>query len=97
MKKLFSIFFLVLSLPIIVVASDHPHLKKIDWPFDGYLGTFDREAAQRGFQVYKEVCASCHALGQVSYRNLKEIGITEPEIKEIAKLYTVRDGPNDEG
>lgn len=97
MKKFLCIFALCLSLPIIAIAADQPKLKKMQWPFEGFLGTFDRAAAQRGFQVYKEVCASCHALEKLSYRNLKEIGITEPEIKEIAKQYTVRDGPNDEG
>ena len=71
--------------------------KKLLWPFDGIFGSFERETAQRGFQVYKEVCSACHGLSHVSYRNLKDIGITEAEIKEIAKEYIVTDGPNDQG
>lgn len=78
-------------------ANDHIELKKILWPFDGMFGTVDREAAQRGYQVYKEVCSACHSLSKLSYRNLKDIGITEPEIKEIAKQYNITDGPNDQG
>ncbi|RYE06587.1 MAG: cytochrome c1 [Rickettsiaceae bacterium] len=69
----------------------------MNWPFEGILGKVDRQAAQRGFQVYREVCAACHGLYNLSYRNLKEIGFSEAEIKEIAKSYTVKDGPNDQG
>ncbi|ABV73258.1 Cytochrome c1, heme protein precursor [Rickettsia canadensis str. McKiel] len=67
------------------------------WSFDGVFGTVKREAAQRGFQVYKEVCSVCHGLNNLYYRNLKDIGFSDDEIKEIAKVYTVKDGPNDAG
>ncbi len=70
---------------------------KMDWPFDGVFGTVDRQSAQRGFQVYKEVCSACHGLYNLSYRNLKELGFSDNEVKEIAKNYTVKDGPNDSG
>lgn len=72
-------------------------LKKIQWPFEGIFGKFDRQSAQRGFQVYKEVCSGCHSLKHVSYRNLKSLGFAEGEVKQIASEYTVKDGPNDEG
>lgn len=78
-------------------ASEAKSPKQIDWPFDGFTGTVDRQAAQRGFQVYKEVCASCHGLGRVAYRNLTQIGFSEDEAKAIAAQYTVTDGPNDDG
>src|SRR5690606_11930353 len=71
--------------------------KKMAWPFSGIFGKVDRRAAQRGFQVFKEVCASCHGLSHLSYRNLKDLGFSEEEIKEIAKTHSVMDGPNDEG
>lgn len=67
------------------------------WPFEGMFGTFDRQAAQRGAQVYLEVCSVCHGSHNIYYRNLKDIGFSEAEIKEIAKKYTVKDGPNAEG
>jgi ubiquinol-cytochrome c reductase cytochrome c1 subunit len=104
MKKLFLILFL---LPNILWANNAPevdvlsttalHPKKIKWEFDGIFGRFDRASIQRGYQVYKEVCSACHSLKLVSYRNLKEIGFSEDEIKQIAKEYLVTDGPNDEG
>lgn len=71
--------------------------KKIFWPFDGFRGVVDRQSAQRGFQVYKEVCSACHGLAHLSYRHLKAIGFSDAEVKEIAKAYTVKDGPNEQG
>ncbi len=79
------------------LASETMPPKKMMWPFDGMFGSVDRKAAQRGFQVYKEVCSACHGLHNLYYRNLKDIGFSDAEIKEIAKTYTVQDGPNDVG
>lgn len=67
------------------------------WSFSGPLGTFDRAALQRGFQVYKQVCAACHSLNRLSYRNLAALGYNEAEIKAIAAEAMVTDGPDDEG
>ena len=72
-------------------------LKEQVWPFDGVFGVTDRQAAQRGLQVYKEVCASCHGLTRVAFRNLQDIGLSEAEIKAFAAEYQVTDGPNDDG
>jgi ubiquinol-cytochrome c reductase cytochrome c1 subunit len=68
-----------------------------NWSFDGVFGTFDRASAQRGFQVYKNVCAGCHSLKFIHFRNLADLGFSEDEVKAIAAEYTVMDGPNDEG
>lgn len=78
-------------------AGDQKHPKQVDWQFDGMFGTVDRASAQRGFQVYKEVCAACHGLDHVAYRNLMDLGFSEGEVKTIAAGYSVQDGPNDEG
>ena len=72
-------------------APDH------DWKHTGVFGTFDRAELQRGFQVFQEVCASCHSLDFIAFRNLAEIGFTEDQIKVIAAEYEVEDGPDDEG
>ncbi|AAU03744.1 cytochrome c1 [Rickettsia typhi] len=92
---IFIILFVTSSLSI--ANTEALHLKKMKWSFDGIFGTVNREAAQRGFQVYKEVCSVCHSLNNLYYRNLKDIGFSDDEIKEIAKGYTVKDGPNDDG
>ena len=62
--------------------------KQAHWASDGYTGTFDRQSIQRGFQVYKEVCSSCHGLKRVAFRNLQEIGFSEAEVKTLAAEYT---------
>ena len=78
-------------------GGDAVKLKKNHWPFEGVFGTVDRQAAQRGLQVYREVCAACHSLKRVNYRNLVDIGFSEAEAKAIAKEATFTDGPNDDG
>ncbi len=73
---------------------------KVDWSFKGLTGTFDRASLQRGFQVYKEVCASCHSMQYLSYRNLGEPGgpeFSELEVKAIAASFEIQDGPDDQG
>lgn len=72
----------------------HQHPRQLKWQQDGPLGmgvfgTFDRAQLQRGFQVYKEVCAACHGLERVAFRNLTDLGFSEPEVKAIAKAYEV--------
>lgn len=70
------------------------------WSFAGIFGYYDRGELQRGFQVYKEVCSSCHAMDYVSYRNLGEPGgpeFTEEQVKAIAAEYEVQDGPDEFG
>lgn len=59
------------------------------WSFSGPFGTFDRESAQRGFQVYSEVCAACHTVKQAYYRDLKGLGLTPKEIEAVAAAVTV--------
>ena len=61
------------------------------WSFSGLFGTFDRASAQRGFQVYKEVCSNCHSLKEAYYRNLEGIGLTGDQIKAIAATIDVPD------
>jgi ubiquinol-cytochrome c reductase cytochrome c1 subunit len=78
-------------------SEGEPMLEHQHWSFDGLFGTFDQAAAQRGFQVYKDVCSACHSLSLVAYRNLSDIGLSEDEIKAVAAQYNVTDGPNDAG
>ncbi len=70
------------------------------WTFGGLRGHFDRAQLQRGFQVYREVCSTCHGVKRLSFRNLSEKGGPEfPEdgAKGLAESYKVSDGPNDQG
>lgn len=71
--------------------------KKIDWSFKGIFGTFDRAELQRGFQVYKQVCATCHSLNWLRYEKLSALGFSEEEIKVIASEYEVPGPLNEDG
>ena len=79
------------------LAAEGVELRHQDWPTNGIFGSFDRAATQRGFQVYREVCAACHGVEFVAYRTLSTLGYTEDQIKAFAAQATVTDGPNDEG
>lgn len=52
----------------------HAHAPEDGWPFEGVFGQFDEDSVQRGYQVYREVCASCHSMKLLSYRNLGQAG-----------------------
>ena len=91
------IFMLANQVAIAASDSDHWSYKKKDWSFEGVFGTFDYQSIQRGFQVYREVCSSCHGLKRVYYRNLLDIGFPKEEIEILASESLIEDGPNDDG
>ena len=95
---LLTSFFFCLSFN--AVAAEKVEYLKTDWSFKGLFGKFDRGALQRGYQVYSEVCSSCHSMKYVSYRNLAEKGGPEfslDQAKAIAASFEVTDGPNADG
>jgi ubiquinol-cytochrome c reductase cytochrome c1 subunit len=63
--------------------------KEVSFSFDGPLGKFDQAQLQRGFQVYKEVCAACHSLHHVTFRDLQGIGFSEGQTKTIASEWAI--------
>jgi len=77
---------LALAAPALAQEEAPPHP---GWSFSGPFGTFDRAAAQRGFQVYKDVCANCHSLKEAYYRNLEGIGLSAEQVKAIAASIQV--------
>jgi len=102
-KNIFKILYLV---TLLLAVTNHANsaekvdLLKTNWSFKGLFGKFDRGSLQRGYQVYTEVCASCHSMKYVSYRNLFESGgpeFTKEEAKTIAAKFEVTDGPNSDG
>ena len=103
MKNLLKTFYLViffLGYSFNSYSAEKIEYLKTDWSFKGLFGKFDRGALQRGYQVYTEVCSSCHSMKYVSYRNLAEKGgpeFTEAQAKAIAASFEVNDGPNADG
>lgn len=67
----------------------HKDPKDVSFTSDGPFGKFDNQQLQRGFQVYKEVCAACHGIRLVAFRNLAEIGYNEDEVKAIAANWPI--------
>ena len=99
--KIFIVFHLFfLNINTAYSAGEKQNLLKQDWTFKSFFGKFDRSSLQRGYQVYTEVCASCHSMKYLSYRNLAEKGGPEFSIdqaKAIASGFEVSDGPNSDG
>jgi ubiquinol-cytochrome c reductase cytochrome c1 subunit len=80
------------SSPPAPLASDvfHKEPKELRLASDGPFGKFDNQQLQRGFQVYSEVCSACHSLKLVSFRDLKEIGYNDAEVKKIASDWKIQ-------
>jgi ubiquinol-cytochrome c reductase cytochrome c1 subunit len=67
------------------------------WSFSRLFGAFDLAAAQRGFQIYSNVCANCHSMQMLHYRDLSGIGLNAEQIKAISAGVTVPQGVDDQG
>ena len=96
-RRIFAALVATLLAGPALAAGGDVALTKRDWSFNGPFGAFDKAAMQRGFQVYREVCAGCHSMQYIAFRNFADLGYNEAEIKAIAAEYDVEDGPNDEG
>ncbi|MEA2976194.1 MAG: ubiquinol-cytochrome c reductase cytochrome c1 subunit [Alphaproteobacteria bacterium] len=103
-----SVLALVLAaaLPVLTSAAvaqdghDTPLPPKLQWSFAGPFGKFDRAQLQRGFKIYREVCANCHSLSMIAFRNLADPGGPEfstAQAQTVAAEYKIKDGPNDQG
>jgi ubiquinol-cytochrome c reductase cytochrome c1 subunit len=92
---------LLAALPLTAqAAGERVEPPALSWSFSGPLGTFDRAQLQRGYKVFKEVCASCHGASLLRFRNLSQPGgpeFTPSQITALAATYQVKDGPNDSG
>jgi len=99
-KLILLLVFLMIFNTQKVFSASSSELLKVDWSFKSFFGKFDRASLQRGYQVYNEVCASCHSIKYLSYRNLAEKGgpeFSEDEAKAIASNFEVIDGPDSTG
>lgn len=78
-------------------GEDHIDPPKYEWNHHGAIASYDYASIRRGFQVYRQVCASCHSVNKVAFRSLVGVTHSEEEIKKIAESYEIVDGPNDSG
>lgn len=73
------------------------HPTKLPWSHSGLFDSLDHQSIRRGYEVYKQVCAACHSMKFVAFRNLVGVSHTMEEVKAIAAEFNIRDGPNDKG
>ncbi|CAE7225370.1 unnamed protein product [Rhizoctonia solani] len=78
-------------------AEDGLHPASYPWSHKGWLDSFDHASIRRGYQVYREVCAACHSLDRIAWRNLVGVSHTVDEVKTMAEEVEYEDGPNDAG
>ena len=90
---IFSFFFLITSL----FAEEKMLLKKQNWSFEGIFGRYDNSTLQRGLQIYQEVCSACHGMKRLRFRELRDLGFTDGQIKKYAETFEILDGPNELG
>lgn len=102
--KLFAaVVALAIALPGIAHAADDGHgtaIEAQEWSFAPPFGHFDRAQLQRGYKVYQFVCANCHSMNLLSYRNLGQPGgpqFSEAAVKALAAQAQISDGPNEKG
>jgi len=79
------------------LADDGLHPGVYPWPHKGLFDTFDHASIRRGYQVYREVCAACHSLDRIAWRNLVGVSHTADEVKAMAEEIEYQDGPDDNG
>jgi cytochrome c1 len=86
--------------PVMAAGGEVIEYPRQTWSFAGLRGFYDNAQLQRGFRVYKEVCAACHGMKRIAFRNLVEAGgpqFPEDAMKALAATFQVTDGPNDDG
>jgi ubiquinol-cytochrome c reductase cytochrome c1 subunit len=89
---------LVASVPAMTLLSDDfAHPPVYPWRHRGFFSAYDCGALRRGLQVYREVCATCHSLERVRWRELVGVTHTKDEVKDLAMEVEIVDGPNQEG
>lgn len=93
---------LVAPIPALAAGGEPIHIERQSWSFAGFTGQYDQAQLQRGFRVYRDVCASCHGMKRVAFRNLAERGgpqFDEEAVKALAAGWPnqIPDGPDDKG
>merc|ERR1712121_145982 len=73
------------------------HPPKFPWSHNGLFSALDAASIRRGYQVYKQLCAACHSMNYLCYRNLVGVIMEEDEAKREAEDVMVEDGPDEDG
>lgn len=73
------------------------HAQKYDWKHENWFTSLDSASLRRGYEVYRQICSTCHSMELLSFRHLVGVTHTEDQAKMLAGTYTIMDGPNDKG
>mmetsp|Transcript_25043 Transcript_25043/g.24035 ORF Transcript_25043/g.24035 Transcript_25043/m.24035 type:complete len:275 (-) Transcript_25043:112-936(-) len=79
------------------LSDDVVHPIELPWDHLGLFSSYDCGSLRRGFQVYRQVCATCHSIERIHYRELVGVTHNTQELVEMSSEIDVVDGPNDEG
>lgn len=83
--------------PSVVASDDFIHPQHYKWHNDFIFGHHDHASLRRGYEVYRQVCSTCHSIDVLHFRELVGITHTKEQAKALAKSMTIEDGPNAEG
>lgn len=73
------------------------HPTHLHWPHSGLTESYDTAAVRRGYEVYRQVCSTCHSMQLIKYRMLVGVSHTEEQARALASTFDIQDGPNDDG
>ena len=95
-KSILAAALMALAMVAPATAQDHgvAEIQKQPWTFAGVFGTYDENQLQRGFQIFRESCSSCHSARLLAFRNLAEPGgpsYSEEQVKALAAEYQIAD------
>lgn len=99
-RSLAAVAFVALASAPALASEEEHAIDRQSWSFGGLFGHYDQAQLQRGYQIYKDVCSSCHAMRRVSFRNLAEPGgpaFPEESVKALAASFKIEDGPDNNG
>jgi len=77
--------------------TEQVHSQHLHWPHDGVMGAYDTAALRRGYEVYRQVCSTCHSMEYIHFRDLVGVSHTEEQAKALAGSFEMVDGPNEAG
>lgn len=86
-----------MSAAAVYASDDHIPPPHQHWSHNGPLDAYDAASLRRGYEVYRQVCSSCHSMDYIAWRNLVGVTHTEEQAKMIAATYEVPDGFDNEG
>jgi len=81
----------------VYAEEDFIHPQHLHWSHSGWMDAYDTASLRRGYEVYRQVCSTCHSMELIHFRELIGVSHTDVQAKALAESFEVQDGPNAEG